>query len=61
MCGGAVWQLVALVPAPLGIRTMTMQDGREVKGLSCEGAAVEGAPTITHLGGWRAYIASRKL
>ncbi|PCD00014.1 allophanate hydrolase [Halopseudomonas pelagia] len=50
---------VALVPAPLGIGTLTLQDGREVKGFICEGAAVEGATDITHLGGWRAYIASR--
>lgn len=50
---------VALVPAPLGIGTLTLQDGREVKGFICEGAAVEGATDITHLGGWRAYVASR--
>ena len=50
---------VALIPAPLGIGTLTLQDGREVKGFICEGAAIEGATDITHLGGWRAYIASR--
>ncbi|RYZ82817.1 MAG: allophanate hydrolase, partial [Moraxellaceae bacterium] len=47
---------VALIPAPLGIGTLTLEDGREVKGFICEGAAVEGATDITHLGGWRAYI-----
>ena len=50
---------VALIPAPLGIGTLILQDGREVKGFICEGAAIEGASDITHLGGWRAYIASR--
>jgi allophanate hydrolase len=50
---------VALVPAPLGIGTLTLKDGREVKGFICEGAAVDGATDITHLGGWRAFIASR--
>ncbi|MFA5677249.1 MAG: allophanate hydrolase [Pseudomonas sp.] len=50
---------VALIPAPLGIGTITLVDGREVKGFICEGAAIEGATDITHLGGWRAYIASR--
>ncbi|SDR73666.1 allophanate hydrolase [Halopseudomonas xinjiangensis] len=50
---------VALIPAPLGIGTLTLKDGREVKGFICEGVAVEGATDITHLGGWRAYIASR--
>jgi allophanate hydrolase len=49
---------VALIPAPLGIGTLRLEDGREVKGFICEGAAVEGATDITHLGGWRAYIKS---
>lgn len=49
---------VALIPAPLGIGTLTLNDGREVKGFICEGAAVTGAKDITHLGGWRAYIKS---
>ncbi|RYY75104.1 MAG: allophanate hydrolase [Gammaproteobacteria bacterium] len=49
---------VALIPAPLGIGTLTLEDGRQVKGFICEGAAVEGATDITHLGGWRAYIKS---
>jgi allophanate hydrolase len=49
---------VALIPAPLGIGTLSLSDGREVKGFICEGAAVEGATDITHLGGWRAYIKS---
>lgn len=50
---------VALIPAPLGIGTLTLKDGREVKGFICEGTAVLGAEDITHLGGWRAYIKSR--
>ena len=49
---------VALIPAPLGIGTLTLNDGREVKGFICEGIAVNGAKDITHLGGWRAYIKS---
>ncbi len=49
---------VALIPAPLGIGTLTLKDDREVKGFICEGAAVNGAKDITHLGGWRAYIKS---
>lgn len=49
---------VALIPAPLGIGTLNLKDGREVKGFICEGAAVDGATDITHFGGWRAYIKS---
>ncbi|WP_341937904.1 allophanate hydrolase [Marinimicrobium sp. C2-29] len=51
-------RFVNLVPAPLGIGTLTLKDGREVKGFICEGAAIEGAEEITQLGGWRAYIES---
>jgi allophanate hydrolase len=49
---------VALIPAPLGIGTLSLKDGRDVKGFICEGIAVKGAKDITHLGGWRAYIKS---
>jgi len=49
---------VALIPAPLGIGSLTLHDGRDVKGFICEGTAVNGATDITHLGGWRAYIKS---
>ncbi len=49
---------VALVPAPLGIGTLTLKDGRTVKGFICEGCAVEHATDITRLGGWRAYVES---
>ena len=50
---------VALIPAPLGIGTLTLADGSKVQGFICEPFALEGAQDITHLGGWRAYIASR--
>jgi allophanate hydrolase len=49
---------VALVPAPLGIGTLTLHDNRQVKGFICEGAALEGARDITEFGGWRAYLQS---
>lgn len=49
---------VALIPAPLGIGTLRLHDGREVKGFICEGAAVTGARDITEFGGWRAYMQS---
>jgi allophanate hydrolase len=47
---------VARIPAPLGIGTITLEDGRTVKGFLCEAAATEGAEDITALGGWRAYL-----
>ena len=47
---------VALIPAPLGIGTLTLVDGRSVKGFVCEAWATVGARDITALGGWRAYV-----
>jgi allophanate hydrolase len=48
--------LVALVPAPLGIGTVTLADGRTVKGFLCEAHATRGAEDITAFGGWRAWL-----
>ena len=50
---------VALIPAPLGIGTLMLDDGTHVKGFTCEAHAAEGAEDITHFGGWRAFLAGR--
>jgi allophanate hydrolase len=49
---------VSLVPAPLGIGTVELDDGTSVQGFLCEAHATQGAQDITHHGGWRDYIAS---
>ena len=49
---------VAEIPAPLGIGTLELADGRLVKGFICEPRGLEGAQDITAFGGWRAYLAS---
>ena len=51
---------VALIPAPLGIGTVTLADGSSVQGFVCEALALDGAEDITRHGGWRRYIASRQ-
>lgn len=51
---------VALIPAPLGIGTLTLDDGSSVQGFVCEPAALDGALDISHHGGWRAYLQSLK-
>ncbi|MBV9389490.1 MAG: allophanate hydrolase [Chroococcidiopsidaceae cyanobacterium CP_BM_ER_R8_30] len=64
-----VWELpvagfgrfVAKIPPPLGIGTLVLEDGEEVKGFLCESYAIADAPDISHLGGWRAYLASLSL
>ena len=45
------------VVAPLSIGTVTLADGRGVKGFLMEAAAVAGARDISSFGGWRAYLA----
>lgn len=61
-----VWELparefgsfVAGIPAPLGIGTVELADGRQVQGFVCEALATQAAKDISHLGGWRAYLRS---
>jgi allophanate hydrolase len=48
---------VAGIPEPLGIGRVELADGRRVAGFICEGIGREGATDISHLGGWRAYLA----
>ena len=47
---------VAEVPAPLAIGTVTLADGRQVKGFLCEGYALETARDISSFGGWRNFV-----
>lgn len=62
-----VWRLpvaeygsfVAGIPSPLGIGRIELDDGEWVQGFLCESWAVNGAEEISHLGGWRAYLASK--
>ncbi len=53
-------EFVAEIPAPLGIGTLTLADGRTVKGFICEPAVLSQAPEITEFGGWRHWLASQE-
>jgi allophanate hydrolase len=63
-----VWQLdeqgfatfVDEIPAPLCIGRVLLEDGSDVAGFLCEPIAVQGAPDITHYGGWRAFQAETR-
>jgi allophanate hydrolase len=44
------------IPAPLGIGSVTLEDGQQVKGFLCEAHATKAARDITNLGSWRAFI-----
>jgi allophanate hydrolase len=54
---GAFGSFVGLIPPPLGIGSLTLVDGRVVKGFICETYAVADAEEITAFGGWRAWRA----
>jgi allophanate hydrolase len=47
---------VDLIPPPLGVGTLELDDGDLVKGFLVESYAVVGAEEITQFGGWRAYL-----
>ena len=50
---------MAGIPAPLGIGSLELADGRWVKGFICEPYALGTAMDVTRYGGWRAYLAER--
>ena len=51
----AFGSLVAKVPPPLCIGTVTLEDGATVRGFLCEPHGIQGAEEITRFGGWRAF------
>ena len=53
-----VGSFLALIPAPLGLGSVTLADGRSVHGFVCEAHALAGARDITAFGGWRAFLGS---
>ena len=53
---GAFGRFVEGIPAPLGIGTVTLEDGQQVKGFLCEAHAAAAARDITSLGSWRVFI-----
>jgi hypothetical protein len=57
--GEGLLQILAQEPPGLAIGRVALADGRQVLGVLAEPYLVEGQREITHLGGWRAYIASR--
>lgn len=52
-------EFVARIPPPLGIGTIDLADGEQVKGFLSEAYAVHGVQDITSFGGWRAYVESK--
>jgi allophanate hydrolase len=55
----AFGKFVAAIPPPLGIGTIDLEDGTQVKGFICESYAVASATDISHFGGWRAFLTAK--
>lgn len=53
-------EFVAEIPAPLGIGSLELSDGRVVKGFICEPAALNDATDITEFKGWRNWCARKE-
>jgi len=45
-----------MIPAPLSIGTINLENGECVKGFLAENAAIQGAKNIFNDAGWRAYL-----
>jgi allophanate hydrolase len=54
-----VGSFLALIPSPLGLGSIELDDGRSVHGFLCEAHALRDAPDVSAHGGWRAYMAAR--
>jgi allophanate hydrolase len=56
----AFGRFVAAVPAPLSIGSLTLRDGRLVKGFLVEAEAVRNAQDISAFGGWRSFMRAER-
>ena len=54
-----VGSFLALIPPPLGLGSIELEDGSRVHGFLCEAHALQAAPDISTLGGWRAFLATQ--
>ena len=56
----AAASFIDMIPSPLSIGSISLEDGSSVKGFLVESAAIGTAQDVTHMGGWRAYMSSIK-
>ena len=55
-----VASFIGLIPPPLCIGNVFLEDGSTVKGFLAELWAVNDAVDISHFGGWRTYLSSER-
>ena len=52
-------EFVAEIPSPLGVGSLTLEDGSTVQGFVCTHPIDAHAQDISRFGGWRNYLVSR--
>jgi allophanate hydrolase len=64
-----IWELpiqnagkfISMIPQPLGIGTLNLGDGSQVKGFICEPCVVETSEDISRFSGWREYMRAKEI
>jgi allophanate hydrolase len=51
-----IGSFLGLIPSPLGLGTIELEDGTWVKGFICEPVGITGATNISQYGGWKNYL-----
>lgn len=53
-----VGKFLSFIPAPLGLGTLTLEDGSAVKGFICEHRVMEEGKDISGFPGWKSFMAN---
>ena len=53
-----VGKFLSFIPAPLGLGTLSLEDGSTVKGFICEYRVAEEGRDISEFSGWREFLGS---
>ncbi len=56
-----VGKFLSMIPQPLGIGTLNLNDGTQVKGFICEPCVGEQSEDISKFSGWREYIIAKEI
>lgn len=53
-----IGKFLSFIPPPLGLGTITLDDGTAVKGFICEHRVVDEGIDISHFSGWKSFLNS---
>ena len=51
---------ISMIPQPLGIGTINLENGTQTKGFICEPCVIEQCEDISHFSGWREYVSAKQ-